>query len=166
MRLIVILMALACATPALAQGPTDSNGPDTTGDQAARLDEQRHEYAAAVQALRDGDFKTARTYAARLSNAQPKSLDVWLRLGDAESGLKNWSGASRAYATAARLKPASPEAHAGYGIALARRGNADGAAKQLAWLTEKAQTCGPNCGQLTKLKADVEAAIAAGAAGD
>jgi predicted Zn-dependent protease len=163
MRLIVILMALACAMPALAQGPADSNGPDTTNDQAAQLETQRHEYAATVQALRDGDFKAARKYAARLTNAQPKNLDVWLRLGEAETGLKDWSGAGRAYATAVRLKPSSPEAHAGYGIALARRGNADGAAKQLAWLTEKAQACGMNCGQLTKLRADVEAAIAAGA---
>jgi len=159
MRLIVILMALACATAALAQGPQDRNGSDTTGDQAGQLDAQRHAYAAVRQALRDGDFQLARKFAQRLTGQAPTNLDVWLMLGEAESGLKDWNAASRAYATAARLKPSSPEAHAGLGIARARRGDADGAAKQLAWLTAQAQACG-NCGQVAKLKADVEAAIA------
>lgn len=160
MRLTVILVALACAMPALAQQET--NGPDTTSDVAAQLEEQRHVGALAVQALRDGDFSLARRYALRLTQEAPINLGGWLTLGQAETGLKDWKAASRTYSTAVRIKPSSPEAHAGLGIALARRGSA-GAAKQLAWLTAKAQTCGLNCGQLAKLKSDVEAAIAAGA---
>ena len=166
MRLSVVLMALAVAgaAPAWAQGPQDTNGPDTTGAQAADLEAQRHEYAVVLQALRDGDFKTARRSAEKLTGAAPKNLDVWLRLGEAQIGLKDWTGAARAYGTAVRLKPSSPEAHAGLGVARARRGDAGGAAKQLEWLAARAKACTWDCAQVGQLKADVEAAIAAGTA--
>ena len=58
------------------------------------------------------------------------------------------------------MTPSSVEAHAGFGVALARTGDA-AAAKQLAWLNERAKACGANCGTLPQLKAEVEAAIAA-----
>jgi hypothetical protein len=83
MRLTVILMALACATPALAQQET--NGPTTTGDQAAQLDAQRMttRWPAGAAGRR---FQLARKYAERLTNAAPTNLDVWLSWGRRKPG--------------------------------------------------------------------------------
>lgn len=161
-RIAILLAALACAAPAVAQAQQESNGPDPTHSMAEQLEQQRNEAALVQQAFRDGDFKTARKYAERLSAEAPTNVSVWLMLGQAEAGLMNWSGSSRAYATAVRVAPSNIEAHAGLGVALGQRGN-KAAAKQLEWLTAKAQACGASCGNIGKLKSDVEAAIAAGA---
>ncbi len=163
-RIAILLAALAIAAPAWAQqGPSDKNGPDNTAEQAAQLDQQRHWAAQATDAMRAGDWKTARKFAQRLADAAPQNLSAQLMLGQAQQGLEDWKGARRTYAAAVRLSPTSPEARAGYGVALGRTGD-EKAVKQLEWLTERAKACG-NCSTVTKMKADVEAAIAAGAKG-
>jgi cytochrome c-type biogenesis protein CcmH/NrfG len=157
---VAVLAAITIAAPAFAQEGANTNGPDNTPDQAQRLEEQRQEAAMVAQALRDGDFKTARMHALRLTNQAPTNASTWLMLGQAQRGLQDWKGASRTYATAVRLSPSNAEAHAGLGVALGQTGD-PGAAKQLEWFAGQMQSCGGSCGQLGKLKADVEAAIAA-----
>ncbi len=162
MRLAVILIAAAAiAAPAVAQEATGNEGPDRTADLAAQADQQRHLAQLARDAMEAGDWKTARKHAQRLADVAPRNLSAQLMLGETQRSLRDWKGARRTYAAALRLSPSSPEAHAGYGVALGRTGDAK-AAEQLEWLTERAKACG-NCSTVTKLKADVEAAIAAGA---
>jgi Flp pilus assembly protein TadD len=158
---VAVLAAIAIAAPAFAQ-ENNTNGPDNTASQAQLLEEQRQDAAMATQALRDGDYKTARKYSTRLTDAAPKNLSAWLLLGQAQRGMDDWKSARRTYSTAVRLAPSSAEAHAGLGMALGHTGDA-AAAKQLDWFATQMQGCGGACGQLGKLKADVEGAIAAGA---
>lgn len=160
MKTIAILIAaLLCAAPSWAQeGQVEVSPLTAPGDLHQAVVENARR---AAQALRAGDFKTARRYAQMVTRGDPGNPEAWLRLGAAQRGMMDWKGARASYRTALQLQPTTPAAHAGLGVALARLGDA-GAAKELAWLSAKAAECASNCTAIAARRAEVEAAIAAG----
>ena len=97
----------------------------------------------------------------RVVDSAPQNLSAWLMLGETQAATSDWKAAKRSYTMALRVSSASPEAHAGLGVALANLGDKD-AARQLDWFKEKTAGCGSACGALGKYKAQVETAIATG----
>ena len=163
---LALLAAAIAGGPAAAQNSEMENF--TAG--ANQLREENREVVqrnidVATKALQAKDYATARRYAQPVTRADPKRLEAWLLLGAAQLGLEDWSRARISYTTAVRLTPGSPEARAGLGVALARTGDPKAQA-QLAWFDEKLHACGAcdQAVQLKKFRADVEAAIAVGAA--
>ena len=158
---ILIALALAAAAPACAQ-QSEMENLQAGGD--ALLTDHREatqfNIDKASQALKAGDFKTARRYASLVVRADPKRIEAWRLLGSAQIGLQDWNGARRSYTNAVRITPADPESRSGLGVALARA-NDPKAQDQLAWLTAKVEACTSNCGTLARYRREVEVAVAA-----
>lgn len=166
MRRIGVVMAaaaLAWAGAAWAQQSEENTFVSIANQQQSDQREiTQHNIDQATKALRAKDYKTARKYAQPVTRADPKRVEAWLLLGTAQIGLGDYRAARTAYTTAVRLSPVDPEARAGLAIAYARTKDPKAAA-QLAWLNEKIAACAGRCPQatqLTRLKTDVETALA------
>jgi cytochrome c-type biogenesis protein CcmH/NrfG len=165
---MVVTAALACAAPGWAQQSEENTFSSIANQQQYDQREvTQHNIDQATSALRIKDYKTARKYAQPVTRADPKRIEAWLLLGTAQLGLQDYQGARKTYTTAVRLSNLDPEARAGLAIAYARTKDPK-ATVQLAWLNEKIAACAGRCAQaaqLTRLKTDVELALAEAAKG-
>lgn len=172
MRMLkTILLACAAGSLTLAGGALAAGGGGgagaggvPSGEMGPRYD-PAEEYAKAVKAIQDKDYKMAARSAQRVADAAPKSVDGWKLLGVAQAGAENWKGARRAYEKAVKLAPDDLASRAGLGVALGRLQDPK-AQEQLDWLKAKASDCNAACSPsaLRALTAEVEAAVAAPAA--
>ncbi|WP_430423690.1 tetratricopeptide repeat protein [Phenylobacterium sp.] len=165
--LLAGVIAGASITGATAAGSGGGGGGMSSmpSDTGPRYD-PAEEYAKAIRAIQDKDFKAAARSAQRVADAAPKSLDGWKLLGVAQAGAENWKGAKRAYERAFKLAPEDETVRGGLGLALAKLQDAK-AQEQLDWLKARSASCTSNCATLKALTADVEKAMTpAGATGD
>lgn len=163
--LAVLAGALLCAAPALAQTAAATAEVERYQAEGSRMLEEHREAAQrnidrATAAMQAQDYRAARKYAQAVSRADPKRVEAWLLLGGAQTGLRDWKGARKAYAAAIRLWPGHPEARAGLGVAMART-NDPRATVQLAWFDKQLQACDGcyQAGRLARFKSEVETAI-------
>lgn len=160
-RVMLFAGALSALTTAgaVAAGSGGGGGGELPSASAPSYD-PAEEYAKALKAIQDKDYKSAARSAQRVTDAAPKSLDGWRLLGVAQSGAQNWKGARRAYERAVRLSPDDLPSHAGLGLALANLKDPK-AQGELDWLKAKASDCGDGCNAATlnALIGEVEKAL-------
>lgn len=164
----IVLLAGAIAgtqvTGAIAAGGGGGGGGMSSmpSDTGPRYD-PAEEYAKAIKAIQDKDYKVAARSAQRVADAAPKSVDAWKLLGVAQAGAENWKGAKKAYERAFKLAPDDETVRGGLGLALAKLQDAK-AQEQLDWLKARSAACTSNCATLKSLTADVEKAMSGAAA--
>jgi tetratricopeptide (TPR) repeat protein len=120
------------------------------------------EYAKGVEAYKAGDYKAADKALRKVLAVAPKDPAALLLAGMSKAGDGDFKGAAKAYEKALKVDPEAIPARREYAIALARLGNAPGAAAELATLKVRATTCADACPQATELKAAIAAVEAAG----
>jgi Tfp pilus assembly protein PilF len=164
----VVLMAGALAglslTGAVAAGGGGGGGgmssmPSDTGPKY----DVGAEWAKAVKAIQEKDYKVAARAASHVTEAAPKSFEGWRLLGVAQAGSENWKGAKKAYERAIKLAPDDLASRGGLGLALAKLQDAK-AQEQLDWLKARSANCGADCATVKSLAADVEKAMTPAAA--
>lgn len=171
----VLAGALALlAGAAQAQGMTGGIGSpsgggvnrDYTGDTNVGVDGSG-DYALAMQAVRQERWRDAKEALDRVIEYDSRNPKVWRLYGAIGMGRKDVKSAKRAYERAVKLDPANVDGH--YGLALTLAALKDPkASEELAWLKERARTCGGRCPEakiLTEATTRLEAALAAPATG-
>jgi Flp pilus assembly protein TadD len=169
MRPIALLaaLALAAAVPAVASAQgEDGNAPasgSVSPEGASTFGPAQgwREYLAATRAMEAQDYAAAQRHARTAARLAPGNVEVRKLLGDAQIAGGDWRGAARTYATAVRLAPTDPAAHAGLGVSLARL-NDPKAQAQLDWLTARSARCAgrcPNAATLETLTGRVRTAL-------
>jgi tetratricopeptide (TPR) repeat protein len=122
------------------------------------------DYAKGSAALRAGNYREADRAFRRVLQATPRDVNTLVLSGVSKAGLGDFKGAAKAQEKALRIDPESLAARREYAIALAKLGEADKAAAELATLKAREAACGTSCPQAADLRAAVSAVEAATAA--
>jgi Tfp pilus assembly protein PilF len=151
-------LSLGAASAAWSSGGGGGGGGEMPSASAPTYDPAA-EYARAIAALNQQDFKTAARALGHVTEAAPDNPEAWRLLGVAKAGSQDLKGARRAYEKAVRYAPENIDGHKGLGVALG--GLKDPKAQgELDWLKTRAQACG-TCADAPALQAAVQAVEAA-----
>jgi Flp pilus assembly protein TadD len=125
------------------------------------------EYQKGTAAFQAGKYKDAIRAFQHVVDAEPKSADGWLMLGESKSGAGDEKGAEKAYERTVKLDDSSVQGRRDLALSLAKLGQTDKAQAQLNSLKASAAKCADTCPQAADLKAAisaVQAQVAPGAA--
>ncbi len=122
MALLVLacLWLPACRTRTLEQirGEAPVPGPAERANENRPSDEQASTLEDARARIDRGDYQAALALFQEVLRENPKLPDAWVGVGDAKSGMKEWSQAEKAYGNAVDLDEGNFDGHFGRGRSL------------------------------------------------
>jgi Tfp pilus assembly protein PilF len=156
-----VLMAWAMGGVAHADGGGGGGSAGAMPSASTPSYDAAAEYAKGVEAMRAQDYKGAEKAFGRVLSVAPKTPEVLLLMGAAQTEQGDLKAGRRSFEKALKLDPDSVAGHRALGVALARLKETDKAQAELDLLKAKAATCGDTCPQAAELKGAVEAVQAA-----